>query len=98
MNRDLMNFFGPSLCLWSGIVIFNKAKIKLDFHLIHFHQVLFSKAAEEKIRRQAEDPAVDDKKKRAAQLLQNTIDVINQVDTATDTKLQRADNNSHSQS
>uniref|UniRef100_A0A7N8XM03 Phosphoacetylglucosamine mutase n=1 Tax=Mastacembelus armatus TaxID=205130 RepID=A0A7N8XM03_9TELE len=41
--------------------------------------VLFSKAAEEKIQHLAEDPNTDDSRKRAALLLQNTINVINQV-------------------
>lgn len=43
-------------------------------------QVLFSEAAEEKIRLLAEDPNIKDEKKKAALLLQNTIDVINQVE------------------
>ncbi|XP_044232537.1 phosphoacetylglucosamine mutase [Thunnus albacares] len=41
--------------------------------------VLFSKAAEEKIQQLAENPNTDDKRKRAALLLQNTINVINQT-------------------
>uniref|UniRef100_A0A7N8YMQ5 Phosphoacetylglucosamine mutase n=1 Tax=Mastacembelus armatus TaxID=205130 RepID=A0A7N8YMQ5_9TELE len=41
--------------------------------------VLFSKAAEEKIQHLAEDPNTDDSRKRAALLLQNTINVINQT-------------------
>lgn len=44
-------------------------------------QVLFSKVAEEKIQQLAEDPNMNDERKRAARLLQNTINVINQVDT-----------------
>lgn len=47
--------------------------------LVCVHQVLFSKTAEEKIQQLAEDPNTDDEKKRAALLLQNTINVINQV-------------------
>uniref|UniRef100_A0A673CFI6 Phosphoacetylglucosamine mutase n=1 Tax=Sphaeramia orbicularis TaxID=375764 RepID=A0A673CFI6_9TELE len=41
--------------------------------------VLFSEAAEEKICQLAEDPNINDEKKRAALLLQNTINVINQT-------------------
>ncbi|KAI3364382.1 hypothetical protein L3Q82_011182, partial [Scortum barcoo] len=41
--------------------------------------VLFSKAAEEKIQQLAENPGVDDERKRASLLLQNTINVINQT-------------------
>ncbi|KAM9840181.1 phosphoacetylglucosamine mutase [Aulostomus maculatus] len=41
--------------------------------------VLFSKAAEEKIQQVAEDASAIDEKKRAALLLQNTINVINQT-------------------
>uniref|UniRef100_A0A8C3AWX6 Phosphoacetylglucosamine mutase n=1 Tax=Cyclopterus lumpus TaxID=8103 RepID=A0A8C3AWX6_CYCLU len=41
--------------------------------------VLFSKAAEEKIRQLAEDSIADDERKRAALLLQDTINVINQT-------------------
>ncbi|XP_041814702.1 phosphoacetylglucosamine mutase [Chelmon rostratus] len=41
--------------------------------------VLFSKAAEEKIQQVAENPDTDDKRKRVAVLLQNTINVINQT-------------------
>lgn len=43
-------------------------------------QVLFSEAAEEKIQQLAENPGTDDERKRAALLLQNTVNVINQVD------------------
>ncbi len=43
-------------------------------------QALFSKAAEEKIRELVENPSTDDGRKRAAVLLQNTMNVINQVD------------------
>lgn len=46
-------------------------------------QVLFSKAAEEKIQQLAENSSLIDEKKRAALLLQNTINVINQVHTYT---------------
>lgn len=46
---------------------------------------MFSKAAEEKIQQVAENPSTDDERKRAALLLQNTINVINQVDTLTHT-------------
>lgn len=46
-------------------------------------QVLFSKAAEEKIQQLAKNPNIDDQRKRAALLLQNTINVINQVNTHT---------------
>lgn len=42
-------------------------------------QVLFSKAAEEKIQQLAEDTNVNDKRKKAALLLRNTINVINQA-------------------
>uniref|UniRef100_A0A4W6EN35 Phosphoacetylglucosamine mutase n=1 Tax=Lates calcarifer TaxID=8187 RepID=A0A4W6EN35_LATCA len=41
--------------------------------------VLFSKVAEEKIQQLAEDPNMNDERKRAARLLQNTINVINQT-------------------
>lgn len=41
--------------------------------------VLFSKVAEEKVKELAENPSTDDKRKRAAVLLQNTINVINQT-------------------
>lgn len=41
--------------------------------------VLFSKSTEEKIQQLAKDPNTDDEKKRAALLLQNTINVINQT-------------------
>ncbi|XP_030577689.1 phosphoacetylglucosamine mutase [Archocentrus centrarchus] len=41
--------------------------------------VLFSKAAEEKIQQLAEDPNINDERKRAALLLKNTINVINQT-------------------
>ncbi|XP_053193475.1 phosphoacetylglucosamine mutase [Scomber japonicus] len=41
--------------------------------------VLFSKAAEEKIQQLAKNPNIDDQRKRAALLLQNTINVINQT-------------------
>lgn len=41
--------------------------------------VLFSKAAEEKIQQLAEDTNVNDKRKKAALLLRNTINVINQT-------------------
>ncbi|XP_008300912.1 phosphoacetylglucosamine mutase [Stegastes partitus] len=41
--------------------------------------VLFSKAAEEKIQQLAEDAGINDERKRAARLLQNTVDVINQT-------------------
>uniref|UniRef100_A0A8C4EMD9 Phosphoacetylglucosamine mutase n=1 Tax=Dicentrarchus labrax TaxID=13489 RepID=A0A8C4EMD9_DICLA len=41
--------------------------------------VLFSKAAEEKIQQLAENPGADDERKRAALLLQNTVNVINQT-------------------
>lgn len=41
--------------------------------------VLFSKSAEEKIQQLIENPNSDDEKKRAALLLQNTINVINQT-------------------
>uniref|UniRef100_A0A8D0D6W1 Phosphoacetylglucosamine mutase n=1 Tax=Sander lucioperca TaxID=283035 RepID=A0A8D0D6W1_SANLU len=41
--------------------------------------VLFSKAAEEKIQRLAENSSINDERKRAALLLQNTVNVINQV-------------------
>ncbi|KAM3861547.1 phosphoacetylglucosamine mutase [Diretmus argenteus] len=41
--------------------------------------VLFSKTAEEKIQRLAEDPNSNDERKRAALLLQNTINLINQT-------------------
>lgn len=44
-------------------------------------QVLFSEAAEEKIQQLAKNPSADDERKRAALLLQNTTNVINQVDT-----------------
>lgn len=47
-------------------------------------QVLFSKAAEEKIQQLAENPGINDEMKRAALLLQNTTNVINQVDTHTE--------------
>ncbi|XP_023285980.1 phosphoacetylglucosamine mutase [Seriola lalandi dorsalis] len=40
---------------------------------------LFSKAAEEKIQQLTEDPNANDERKRAALLLQNTINVINQT-------------------
>lgn len=48
-----------------------------------FAQVLFSEAAEEKIQQLAEDPSINNERKRAALLLQNTINVINQVNTHT---------------
>lgn len=48
-------------------------------------QVLFSKVAEEKIKELLENPSTDEKRKRAAVLLQNTMNVINQVDTHTNT-------------
>ncbi|XP_076612168.1 phosphoacetylglucosamine mutase [Chaetodon auriga] len=41
--------------------------------------VLFSKATEEKIQQLAENPSTDDERKRAALLLQDTINVINQT-------------------
>uniref|UniRef100_A0A665V7M0 Phosphoacetylglucosamine mutase n=1 Tax=Echeneis naucrates TaxID=173247 RepID=A0A665V7M0_ECHNA len=41
--------------------------------------VLFSEVAEEKIQLLTQDPNTNDERKRAAQLLQNTINVINQV-------------------
>lgn len=41
--------------------------------------VLFSKSAEEKIQQLIENPNSDDEKKRAALLLQNTINIINQT-------------------
>lgn len=41
--------------------------------------VLFSKAAEEKIQQLAEDTNINDKRKKAALLLRNTINVINQT-------------------
>ncbi|XP_019116981.2 phosphoacetylglucosamine mutase isoform X2 [Larimichthys crocea] len=41
--------------------------------------VLFSEAAEEKIQQLAENPGTDDERKRAALLLQNTVNVINQT-------------------
>lgn len=41
--------------------------------------VLFSKAAEEKIQQLAEDANINDERKRAARLLQNTVNVINQT-------------------
>lgn len=43
------------------------------------HQVLFSVGAEEKIQQLANDPNINDERKKAAFLLQNTIDIINQV-------------------
>ncbi|XP_067338945.1 phosphoacetylglucosamine mutase isoform X1 [Channa argus] len=41
--------------------------------------VLFSKAAEQKIQQLANDPNTDDERKRAALLLQNTVNIINQT-------------------
>lgn len=48
---------------------------------MHLHglKVLFSKTAEEKIQQLTEDLNASDDSKKAAQLLQNTINVINQV-------------------
>lgn len=43
-----------------------------------FLQVLFSKAAEEQIRSQAKEEK-DNRKREAAKMLENTIDLINQV-------------------
>lgn len=45
-----------------------------------FLQVLFSKAAEEQIRHQAKEEK-DNRKREAAKMLENTIDLINQVRT-----------------
>lgn len=52
-------------------------------------QVLFSKAAQEKIQQLAENTGTDDERKRAALLLQNTVNVINQVETHKHTINQR---------
>lgn len=45
--------------------------------------MLFSEAAEEMIQQLTEDPNTNDERKRAAFLLQNTVNVINQVDQHT---------------
>lgn len=42
-------------------------------------QVLFSKSAKEKIHQLAENPSTNDEAKRAALLLLNSVNVINQV-------------------
>lgn len=42
-------------------------------------QVVFSKAAEEEIHQLAENPSANDEAKRAALMLQNSVNVINQV-------------------
>ena len=51
--------------------------------------MLFSKAAEEKIQQLAESTDTDEERKRAALLLQNTVNVINQVETCKHTLNQR---------
>lgn len=48
-------------------------------------QVLFSKSAEEELQRLAGNPSVDGQRRRAAHLLQNTVNVINQVGAHTHT-------------
>lgn len=42
-------------------------------------QVVFSKSAEDQIHQLAEDPSANDEAKRAARMLQNSVNVINQV-------------------
>lgn len=42
-------------------------------------QVLFSKSAKDKIHQLVENPSTNDEAKRAALLLQNSVDVINEV-------------------
>lgn len=44
-----------------------------------FFQVLFSKKAEEQILQLSKDPNASDEKKRAAKLLESTVNLINQV-------------------
>lgn len=53
-------------------------------------QVLFSKSAEEKIQQLAENPSTNEERKKAALLLQNTVNVINQVGTHTHTNTHRS--------
>lgn len=43
------------------------------------HKVLFSKSAKDKIHQLAENPSTNDEAKRAALLLQNSVNVINEV-------------------
>ena len=61
-------------------------------------QVLFSTTAEKKIQQLVENPSIEEAAKRAAVILQNTVNVINQVGTHTITysKLLKLELLSHS--
>lgn len=70
-------------CAKTGVKHLHQAAQEFDigvyFEANGHGTVLFSKAAEEKIRELVENPTTDDGRKRAAVLLQNTMNVINQT-------------------
>ncbi|KAM6992089.1 phosphoacetylglucosamine mutase [Tautogolabrus adspersus] len=70
-------------CTKTGVKHLHHAAKDLDigvyFEANGHGTVLFSKEAEKKIQQLAENPSSDDETKRAAQLLQNTVNVINQT-------------------
>ncbi|XP_074541997.1 phosphoacetylglucosamine mutase [Halichoeres trimaculatus] len=70
-------------CTKTGVKHLHHAALEFDigvyFEANGHGTVLFSKAAEEKIQQLAESSSTDDETKRAALLLQNTINVINQT-------------------
>ncbi|XP_070705377.1 phosphoacetylglucosamine mutase isoform X4 [Pempheris klunzingeri] len=70
-------------CTKTGVKHLHRAAQEFDI-AVYFEAnghgtVLFSEAAEQKIQQLAENPSINDERKRAALLLQHTIDVINQT-------------------
>uniref|UniRef100_A0A8C7YNI1 Phosphoacetylglucosamine mutase n=1 Tax=Oryzias sinensis TaxID=183150 RepID=A0A8C7YNI1_9TELE len=70
-------------CTKTGVKHLHHAALEFDvgvyFEANGHGTVLFSKAAEDKIQQLAQDSRIDDERKRAALMLQSTINVINQT-------------------
>lgn len=75
INDGYLGLDGKSFVLTMAWILVSSCQA-----LIFFFKVLFSKAAETKIRQLAKEEK-DDEKREAAKMLENMIDMINQVKT-----------------